>query len=283
MAISYHENKYFMSDTIDINQQYLDCPSERHYHDFVEIVYMMRGKCTHTINDVEYPVSHGDMLIINYNQVHSISGGPSAEYVNILMKPEFISSQLTQPENAFSLLNLAEFEEFRKIIDESNCVISFAGEERTRLEALINDIKREKLEMAPGWQLALRSSMNMLLILLFRKMSLPMRGGKGSIDDGLLSYIRTHCNEKLSLKKLSADYHYNPTYFSRLFKQYTNMTLTEYIRAARIEKACGMLADTEMRINDIYSEVGYSDKTKFFSDFKALHGMSPLEYRKSKK
>lgn len=284
MSILHVENKYFMTNAVEIQKQRLNCPQESHYHDFVEIIYMIRGKCTHTINDVEYPVSHGDMLIVNYNQMHSISGNPSAEYINILMKPEFISNNLTQPENAFSLLDLAEFEDFSKIVDESNCVISFSGEARSALETLIFSMKREIKEQAPGWELALRSSLNMLLITIFRKMALPMRHvGSGGINDELLGYIRAHCHEKLTLKKLAEYSYYNPAYFSRLFKQYTDMTLTEYLKTVRIEKACQLLIHTDARIADIFLEVGYSDKTKFFRDFKSIMEVSPLEYRKSKK
>ena len=283
MAISYYENKYFITGMVEIRQQCLGKTVEKHCHDFVEIIYMLHGKCTHTINDAEYPVSHGDMLIVNYDQMHSILGNPEAEFINILMKPEYISSNLTQPENAFSLLDLAEFGDFSRIVDESNCVISFTGEARAALETLIFSMQKEVEEQPPGWQLALRSGMNMLLITIFRKMALPMRMAEGRIDNELLSYIRAHCNERMTLKKLSENYFYHPAYFSRLFKQYTNMTLTEFIKNARIEKACYLLEHTDKKINDIYPEVGYSDKTKFFHDFRTAMEMSPLDYRKSKK
>jgi len=76
---------------------------------------------------------------------------------------------------------------------------------------------------------------------------------------------------------------YNPSYFSRMFKAYTGKTFTTYLRDVRIERALYLTENTNMKISDIYSEVGYSDKTKFFSHFKSVVGISPLKYRKSKK
>lgn len=280
--ITYHQNKYFMSEEVFVLPQRMHQPIEEHCHDFLELVYMYRGKCVHTIDDGEYPVSHGDMLMINYNQRHAVKGDSSVEFINILIKPEFISSNLDRPDNAFSLLSLKEFEEFRRIVNEKNCVISFSGGERSNLEALILSLRKELSDRSPGWQLAVRSQLNLLLITVFRKMSL-VREPVGQLSETLLAYIRQHCEEKLTLKELAIQNNYNPSYFSRLFRQYTHMCFTDYLRTVRLEEAKRLLQFSDTKINDIYPKVGYSDKTRFFKDFRRFVGMSPLEYRKSKK
>lgn len=271
-----------MRDTLSVFPQRMHQPIEEHCHDFLELVYMYRGKCVHTIDDMEHPVSHGDLLIINYHQRHAVKGDSSVEFINILIKPEFISSSLDQPDNAFSLLSLAEFEEFRKIVNQNNCVISFSGSERSNLETLILSLHEELSNHSPGWQLAVRSQLNLLLITVFRKMSL-VKESAGQLSDTLLAYIKEHCEEKLTLKELALQNNYNPSYFSRLFQQYTHMSFTDYLRLVRIEKAKDLLQFSDKKINDIYPKVGYSDKTRFFKDFRRHTGMSPLEYRKSKK
>lgn len=281
--ISYFQNKYFLDDEVFVLQQRMTCPIESHCHDFLELVYMYRGKCVHTVGEIEYPVSHGDMLVINYNQQHAVAGDNSVEFINILIKPEFVSANLDQPDNAFSLLSLAEFEDFRRIVNENNCAISFHGEERTALETLIFSLRKELQTHAPGWQLAVRSELNLLLMTVFRKMSLVVTPAAGRISEELLDYIHRHCDEKLTLCRLARQNHYNPSYFSRLFRQYTHMTFTEYLRTARMEKAGHLLACTDTRISDICLQVGYSDKTRFYRDFRNAFGMSPLAWRKSKK
>jgi len=279
--ITYSQNKYFMTEEVFVLPQRMHQPIETHCHDFLELVYMYRGKCVHTVDGVEYPVSHGDMLIINYNQNHAVNGDSSVEFINILMKPEFISSSLDQPDNAFSLLSLAEFEDLRRIVNKNNCVISFSGGERSVLETLILSLHKELSDRSPGWQLAVRSQLNLLLITVFRKMAL-VKELTGQLSEALLAYVRQHCDEKLTLQALALQNHYNPSYFSRLFRQYTRMSFTDYLRTVRIEKAQHLIQQTDAKINDIYPMVGYSDKTRFFKDFHQLVGMTPLAYRKSK-
>ena len=113
-------------------------------------------------------------------------------------------------------------------------------------------------------------------------MSLPIRQSFGGMSDALLAYINQHCSEKITLEEMAALCSYNPSYFSRVFKQYTGETFTGYLKNARIELACRLLKETNLKINDIFTMVGYSDKTKFFAHFKSCLNMSPLQYRKSK-
>ena len=285
MSIIEKGNKFYMSDyvTIDHNERDAGQASyHEHYHDFVELVYTLKGKCIHRINGTEYSVKKGDLLFINYNQSHSITGIVDTYYINIMLKPEYINRGLANQENAFALLNLSGFEDFTKILDESKAKVTFSGVDRDRIEEIISVIKRETEEKKPGYDLAVRSELNLLLIMVFRKMSLAIEEGVGGIDDKLLMYLRQHSSEKLTLDDTAKRCSYNPSYFSRAFKAYTGLTFTGYIKKIRIEKAINLLENTNMKINDIYTEVGYTDKTKFFSHFKNFTGTSPLNYRKSR-
>lgn len=283
MTLIYKDNKYFLTDEIHIRSEILTESFGPHYHDFVELVYISKGKATHFIDGVEYPVSHGDMLLVNYNQTHSFfrnSSGISSEYINILVKPEFISSSLSQPENAFSLLRLSEFSEFQTIVHPNNCVVSFTPKERSFLEPLLFQLQEELSAKSPGWEMTVRSGLNLLFISLFRKMALPMQSEKKGISNELLTYLSHHCHEKLTLQTIAKQLHYHPAYFSRLFRSATGMTLTEYIRQERIRKACYSLEHSNQKIKEICQATGYTDSTKFFADFKDLMQVTPLQYRK---
>lgn len=284
MSVFEKNNKFFISDNayvFSVNTNSEGFPE--HKHDFVEMVYMLKGKCVHIIDGKEYPVRRGDLVIINYHQTHSIKSSDETTYVNILMKPEYINKSLTNHENAFALLHLSEFEDFRKILDESKCKVSFEGEERSRIEESIDAIIKEIKEKAPGHELAVCSQLNILIIMIFRKMSLKLDVFFDGVSDRLLSYINQHCCEKLTLENVSGMCSYAPAYFCRIFKDFTGENFTSYIKKVRIKKAAELLVTTEINVTDIIYRVGYSDKTKFFSHFKAIMGMTPLKYRKSKK
>ena len=283
MAIIQTGSTYTMDSDITVFKTKLGGYVEPHTHRFAELVYILNGKCTHIIDGKEYPVSRGNLLFINYNKTHSIAYNAECEYFNILIKPEFISENLSEPENAFALLKLSAFEDFQKIVNENNCVISFSGSERTKAERIIFDLEAELETKNPGYRMALKSGLNLLLIMIFRKMALPLEPSFAGISNELLEYIRVHCGEKLTLENLAGQCFYSPSYFSRVFRLYTGMTLTEYLKTVRVDAACRLLETTDMKITDIFVEVGYADKTRFFKDFRQLKGVSPKEYKISKK
>jgi AraC-like DNA-binding protein len=73
---------------------------------------------------------------------------------------------------------------------------------------------------------------------------------------------------------------YNKSYFSRLFKEYTGLPFTAYLKNVRIRRAALMIKESDKLIEEIITDCGYTDKTKFFKHFKACYGVTPLGYRK---
>ena len=92
-------------------------------------------------------------------------------------------------------------------------------------------------------------------------------------------YIQTHIAEDVSLIKLSEVTGYNPSYLSRLYKEIANETLSAYISRIRFEKAKNLLANSNLNLNEIATEVGLNSRTYFNRFIKKITGMSPQEYR----
>ena len=285
MAITRKANKFYMSETALV--QYVEYLNERtieeHLHDFVEIVYILKGRCIHVIDGAEYIMKHGDLLIMNYNNIHGMKAEKGLKYVNILLKPQYINQSLIDCENAFELLKLSEFEEFREILDKSKSKITFSGDERERFESIISTLLNEIEKKPPGHEIAVRSQFNILLITIFRKMAFELDGTFNSMSEKLLNYIKKHCSEKLTLEGIARQCSYNPSYFSRMFKEYTGYTFIGYLKKIRMQKAVDMVLNSDMNITDIVYATGYSDATKFFKHFKEYTGLTPLKLRKSKR
>ncbi len=281
MSIRYSNGKYHIDGLVAIELNKSRGTLEEHTHDFIELVYVLRGRALQTVDGADYPTAHGDMLMINYHSTHSFTCDGELEYINILIKPEMVSESLSGRENAFALLELDDYEDFRHVVNEHNRLIRFEGTDRKNLEILIRRLYSENKFPSSGSDLMLRSGLNMLLISLFRKMSLPMKKHAGGIDGELLGYIKMHLDEQLTLEKLARRSGYNSCYFSRLFKRKTGVTLTEYLSACRIECACELLEQTDLPVERIIGEVGFSNRTKFFSEFTKRIGVKPLAYRKN--
>ena len=272
-----------MEEDICINHNILTGNIEPHYHDFIEFVYVYSGKCVHSIDGKYYPLCRGDLAIINYNQKHSIIGESGSEYYDILIKPQFISEQINGAQDMYALLDIPQYEDFKKCINKNHCVSNFSMEERAKIQSIIFLLENELSKRKVGYELVIHSGINLLLALVFRKLSFQTITCNNSASKKILDYIKEHCHERLSLETLSSRCHYNPSYFSRMFKKQTGLTFTQYLKKVRIERACELLTTTNDKVKNICLKVGYSNQTKFFHDFRKITNTSPFKYRKSKK
>lgn len=282
MALRFDGETYSIDELAAISTVRAAKTEDTHMHRFVELVYILRGMTVQTVDGIQYPAARGDMLLINEGEAHSMTCRPGTEYINILMKPKIISDSMGQSGNAFSLLMLKDFSEFKNTVNRNNRLVHFLGSERAYVEALLELLMQQQKEPMGGSELMLRSGLNMLLILVFRKMALPMEPAKSGIDHRLLAYIREHCAEKLTLEQIAESRGYDPSYFSRMFKRHTGKTFTGYVTHCRMEKACFLLEHTKKPVDNVIADCGFSDRTKFFRLFAAYTGMTPLKYRKSK-
>lgn len=276
------DNKYCMDEGFCIIRQNNVKNVDTHTHNFVEFVYMFSGKCVHSIDGVDYPAKKGDLLFINCNSEHNIKCNDFVNYADILIKPEYISSSLANNENIFSLLNIAGFEEFIDIINKENCFMNFSGKERQKIETLINWIIQEEADNPPGASIVLKSGINMLLTLIFRKMSLPISQSMG-IDSNLLLYIKENCETNISMSQVAQKCGYNSSYFSRRFSEYIGASFMEYLTDCRIERACKLLAETDLTVEEIVYNCGFTNRTRFFRVFRNKVGITPKKYRHGKK
>ncbi|MBR4863911.1 MAG: helix-turn-helix transcriptional regulator [Oscillospiraceae bacterium] len=279
MSFQLRDRTYYLTCNAGVSHNTQMHACKEHLHDFIEFVYIAKGKCVHTVDGNVYPLKKGDMLIINYGQTHSIIGG-TGEYINIFLKPEYLNENIDNQCNVFAILDLAEFSEFKNSLAEIKNVVSFSEAERTTVENIIMNLETELHNKPRGYDLTTRSWYNLLLVMVFRKMSQLITERFSGISEELLIFIKSHCHEKLEMGSLAKNCHYNPAYFSRCFHAYTGISFTDYLKKVRLERAAQLLTDTTLSVQDVCYAVGYSDKTKFFRHFKTLYGQTPLHYRK---
>ena len=96
----------------------------------------------------------------------------------------------------------------------------------------------------------------------------------------ILNYIQENYTESLTLQDVADFAGYSPSYFSRYFKNNTNICLFEYINRIRIKKACLLLKKTNETVLEIAYTVGYNNVSFFNRYFKKITNLSPVEYRR---
>lgn len=271
------------NEKISILKYVCDRSEEIHNHDFIEIEYIYEGSGCQQINDSTYQVERGDLLFLNFHDSHSIESSEKLGIINIIFNPEFFSKELVNSENALDILALTSFKDFDQTVEKTFPKIRFSGKERMELEALMDFMKNEFDQKQPGYMTALESYAKLLFIKVFRTARLA--GGQNVYSDikkiapGVLKYIENNYRRKLSLTELAKQSFYNPTYFSKVFKECYGKSVTEYINDRRIESAISYIENTDATIESIYYQVGFNDKKQFFKLFKSSTGITPEAYR----
>ena len=79
-----------------------------HVHEFLELIFIRSGEGVESVGGVEYTVRRGDLIFVNFGRTHAFSNS-GMEFVNILMRPEFMSEELINSENIFDIFALPQF------------------------------------------------------------------------------------------------------------------------------------------------------------------------------
>lgn len=98
--------------------------------------------------------------------------------------------------------------------------------------------------------------------------------------DNVITDIRDHYMEDISLTSLSAKYNISMGHLSKMIKENLQVNFSDYIASLRIQRAKELLRDDSLSIQEISEIVGYNDYFYFTKVFKKVEGISPSKYRK---
>lgn len=102
---------------------------------------------------------------------------------------------------------------------------------------------------------------------------------KLDIVEAAIHYMNENIENHITIDDVLKYVGYSYTHFSTLFKKQTGMTPVNYINKLKIKRACYLLTQTNMQVNQICHKVGISDSLYFSRLFSKVMGMSPTEYR----
>ena len=95
------------------------------------------------------------------------------------------------------------------------------------------------------------------------------------------SFIEEHSGEMLSLETIATAASISPNYLSEKFKAVTGENVVRYIARTRVEHACELLHNGELRISEIAFAVGFQSLSQFNRIFKRLLDRSPTQFRRA--
>lgn len=101
--------------------------------------------------------------------------------------------------------------------------------------------------------------------------------------DVAIHYMKENMEKHLTLQELAEAVDYSPSHFSTLFRRKTGHSPSAYFNLLKVQYACQLLDTTDMKVNQICYKVGLEDTFYFSRLFTKIMGLSPSDYRKSKK
>ncbi len=84
---------------------------------------------------------------------------------------------------------------------------------------------------------------------------------------------------RLDLRRVSREVNLSLWHLSRLFKRTTGLGFREFLSTVRLDRAREALRTTHLSVKEVAAIVGYNHTSDFTRRFKAVHGISPTEYR----
>jgi AraC-like DNA-binding protein len=98
----------------------------------------------------------------------------------------------------------------------------------------------------------------------------------------ILNYIQKniHSPESLRTDVLSSYFGISVTYLGKYFKKHTSETIQQYTANHRLKLIEARLKFSDLRINEIAGEFGFTDESHFNKFFRKQRGISPSAYRK---
>ena len=94
-----------------------------------------------------------------------------------------------------------------------------------------------------------------------------------------VDYIYSNIKERITIADLAAYTGLSESYLSRVFKQNLGVSISDYIREKKIEKATHLLKYSDKPIIDIANYLSFSSQSHFIQIFEGFMGLTPKKYR----
>ena len=212
------------TDLLHVRFELQDAPAfvfPAHWHEYVEILYLIRGQFSAIVQATEYQLNEGDLIIINSGDLH-MTRSNTCTYLLL----QISASQMRQ--------YLPDFDTMR-----FDTIIP-CSEQPAPLRALLSEMNEIRQNPSDSYQLLFTSRLYEFLYHLCRSYShqIPSASLTGSQRDlqrvtHVMNWVKVHYPEPLSLETAADSLALSKEYFCRLFKKYTGQTFLEYLNDVR--------------------------------------------------
>lgn len=237
----------------------------RHWHEYLEIIYLVKGTFTLKADKKTFDVSDGDIVVFNPFEVHeSIRLSEENEYYVFVIPPDFIQGWQDGKNYKFKNV-ISDNDECRKAIRRA----AQATERQCREQAFLlnSEIFRFLYYAASDYAVLSDGETESL------------NKNKHIVED-VKSRIEYCYAEPINIELLANAFFISVSHLQHLFKAQTGITIVDYVNKTRIDNSRTLLRNTDLHISAISEKVGIFDYNYFSRMFKKYVGVTPTQYRK---
>lgn len=259
-----------------------DLTETEHYHDFIEIVFILHGQGKQVLEENEYLVSAGDVFVLQGNQKHYFEDASQIEIVNVMYdgikNPVIIPDKIRQMEGFNALFIL---EPYYRAKHHFKNMLRLNREELAKIEIILNAMFFEQEHKQEGYELILGNRLQELIVILSRHYSnIESTEAQALVRIGkVIDYMESNLSEKIYIDNLASMACMSKRNFMRIFKRAVGLSPVHYLMQVRLQKARQLLRETDYQIADISVICGFSDSNYFIKCFKQSFGTTPFKFR----
>ncbi|WP_111707730.1 AraC family transcriptional regulator [Lutibacter citreus] len=248
-----------------------------HYHDMLELVYIVEGKGERYIGDSIETFKKGDIILVGSNLPHVWkSTSPLSDKSSIAIVIQFPKHFL-----GANFLELSETKDIKDLFKRAERGVTFEGKLKNKLTKQLNDLL--KLD----GMLQLIKFLEMLNALSnfknYRLLASPYFINTIFSNDLKVNkayeYIISNFKEDIKLEDIANHIGMNKAAFCRYFKNKTKKTFSAFLNEVRIGYACKLIMDDNLQVNEAIYRSGYNSPSYFYKNFKLIKGVLPTEYQ----
>jgi len=256
------------------NDEYEHYPP--HWHNAIEITMPLENWYTYRVNGIEYELNEFDLILVPPGELHEITAPQTGKRFIFLCDFSFF-------------YNNSPFTPLLPLLTSVTVIRNDSSDIHSRVSSLFQEMCHEFTLGDVLMEPAVYSKLLQILLLIQRQNLVssdlfsgsPFSKQKEYVEKMLkvTRYINDHYRHDISLDDLSAIAGYSKFHFSRIFKQYTGMTHTDYLNQVRIKVAENMMMNPSITITEIAMNSGFNSITTFNRTFKKLKNHTPSKFK----
>jgi len=261
-----------------------DLTEVEHSHDFYELVIVTRGSAVHWLEGMEFPVTAGDVFLLQGRQRHYFHDRKDLDLINVMYDPKKVALPENELRRMPGYCAMFMLEPTYRRQHRFASRLHLKRVPLAHVEQLVEEMECECAEKEPGYEVTLRAKLLEVMIFLSRaytetdttEAEALLRVGNviGALENGF--------SKDWKLDDLVGIAHMSRSNLMRIFRQATGQSPIEYLVRLRIQRAMELLRSTDLSITEIAMEVGFSDSNYFARQFRRALGESPRSFRTKK-